>query len=61
MRDPFVDPTADLEAAVAGCVDARLEWIDGGGHSFEVAGDRRPADEVGAALANRLRPLLRTS
>ncbi|MDQ2688813.1 MAG: dienelactone hydrolase, partial [Chloroflexota bacterium] len=28
-----------------------IAWIDGGGHSFEVKGRKRPADEIGAGLA----------
>ncbi|MFD5215691.1 alpha/beta family hydrolase [Microbacterium sp. NPDC058345] len=50
-NDPFVQPLSQLEDAVATCQDARIEWIEGGGHSFEVKGRRRPADEVGASLA----------
>ncbi|WP_243074579.1 alpha/beta family hydrolase [Microbacterium sp. SS28] len=50
-NDPFVDPHAQLEEAVASCRDATLTWIDGGGHSFEVKGRKRPADEIGAELA----------
>lgn len=50
-NDPFVQPTSQLEDAVASCQDARIVWIEGGGHSFEVKGRRRPADEVGGALA----------
>lgn len=49
-RDPFVDPHAQLTAAVATCVDADLRWIEGGGHSFEVAGRKRPAAQVAADL-----------
>lgn len=49
--DPFVVPHEGLEAAVASCQDATLEWIDGGGHSFEVKGAKRPPDEIGAGLA----------
>lgn len=50
-NDPFVAPHEGLERAVSACQDARIAWIDGGGHSFEVKGQKRPADEVGAALA----------
>lgn len=50
-NDPFIDPHAQLEEAVASCRDARIHWIEGGGHSFEVKGRKRPADEVGAGLA----------
>jgi hypothetical protein len=31
---------------------AVLQWVDGGDHSFAVAGAKRPADEVGASLAS---------
>ncbi|MBP3977918.1 alpha/beta family hydrolase [Microbacterium sp. BLY] len=49
--DPFIQPLADLEDAVAACQDARVHWIEGGGHSFEVKGRRRPPAEVAADLA----------
>ncbi|GAA3628188.1 hypothetical protein GCM10022200_08360 [Microbacterium awajiense] len=49
-RDPFVDPHEQLTAAVDGCVDAELRWVEGGGHSFEVAGRRRPAAQIAADL-----------
>lgn len=50
-NDPFIQPRAQLEEAVAACQDARIAWFDGGGHSFEVKGRKRPADEVGASVA----------
>ena len=50
-NDPFVQPLSQLEEAVASCQDARIVWIDGGGHSFEVKGRKRPSDEIGADLA----------
>ncbi|WP_292825752.1 alpha/beta family hydrolase [Microbacterium sp.] len=50
-NDPFVDPHTQLEAAVDACQDATIAWVQGGGHSFEVRGRKRPADEVGADLA----------
>lgn len=50
-NDPFIQPVADFEAAVGTCQDARIVWVDGGGHSFEVKGRRRPAQEIGASLA----------
>jgi predicted alpha/beta-hydrolase family hydrolase len=50
-NDPFIDPHEQLLDAVASCRDARIAWVDGGGHSFEVKGRRRPADEVAADLA----------
>ena len=50
-NDPFIDPHDQLEAAVASCRQAEIAWIDGGGHSFEVKGRKRPADEIGEGLA----------
>ncbi|MDF2667652.1 MAG: hypothetical protein K0R81_3502 [Microbacterium sp.] len=50
-NDPFVDPHEQLVEAVASCPDARVHWIAGATHSFEVKGARRPADEIGAGLA----------
>jgi predicted alpha/beta-hydrolase family hydrolase len=50
-RDPFVDPHEQLTEAVATCRDATVHWIEGGGHSFEVKGAKRPAEQVGAGLA----------
>lgn len=50
-NDAFVDPHAQLEAAVASCRTAEIAWIDGGGHSFEVKGRRRPPADVAADLA----------
>lgn len=58
-NDPFIDPHAQLEAAVVACRDATIAWIEGGGHSFEVKGRKRPADEVGAQLAPRVAAFLR--
>jgi len=50
-NDPFIDPHEQLEEAVASCRAAEVAWITGGGHSFEVKGRKRPADEIGADLA----------
>lgn len=50
-HDPFATPEL-LEAVVARIgPSATLEWREGGGHTFEVAGLKRSAEEVGAALA----------
>jgi predicted alpha/beta-hydrolase family hydrolase len=49
--DPFIQPIAQLEEAVASCHDARVHWVEGGGHSFEVKGRRRPPADVAADLA----------
>ncbi|MEU2202972.1 alpha/beta family hydrolase [Microbacterium oleivorans] len=58
-KDPFLQPLADLEAAVAACRDADILWFEGARHSFEVAGRALPADEVGAATASAALPWLR--
>lgn len=50
-NDPFIDPHDQLEAAVASCRHAEIAWIDGGGHSFEVKGRKRPPAQVAAELA----------
>jgi hypothetical protein len=50
-NDPFIAPHDQLIEAVAACQDAAIEWIQGGGHSFEVKGRKRAADEIGAGLA----------
>jgi len=58
-NDPFIDPHTQLEDAVDSCRDATIEWVDGGGHSFEIKGRKRPADEVGAGLAPVVAAFLR--
>ncbi|AOX47011.1 alpha/beta family hydrolase [Microbacterium sp. BH-3-3-3] len=50
-NDPFIQPRDQFDAAVASCRNARVEWIAGGNHSFEVKGARRPTDQIGAGLA----------
>lgn len=50
-NDPFIQPLSQFEEVVASCQDARVVWIDGGGHSFEAKGQKRPASEIGASLA----------
>ncbi|MFK4791843.1 alpha/beta family hydrolase [Microbacterium sp. ZW T5_56] len=57
-RDPFVDPHAQLEEAVAACANARLHWVEGATHGFEVKGHKRPADVIGAELAPIVRDFL---
>lgn len=52
-NDPFIQPLEQFAEAIAACQDATVEWIDGGGHSFEVKGRKRPAEEIGASLALR--------
>ncbi|HWV49389.1 MAG TPA: alpha/beta family hydrolase, partial [Microbacterium sp.] len=50
-NDPFIQPLEQFEQAVAMCQDARVEWIEGGGHSYEVKGNKRPGDVIGASVA----------
>lgn len=57
--DPFIHPLTQLEEAVAACQDAEIAWITGGGHSFEIKGAKRPADEIGAGLAPLLADWMR--
>ncbi|MCC3271871.1 dienelactone hydrolase [Arthrobacter zhangbolii] len=51
-RDPFALP-GELEP-IAGRIgtNARIQYVDGGNHSFEVRGQKRPAEVIGAALAD---------
>lgn len=51
-NDPFIDPHAQLEEAVASCRQAEIAWVDGGGHSFEVKGRKRPPAEIAADLVS---------
>jgi uncharacterized protein len=50
-RDTFATPgiLADVVARIGS--NAVLQWVEGGDHSFAVAGKKRAADEVGASLA----------
>lgn len=50
-NDPFIQPLTQFEAVVGTCQDASVAWIEGGGHSFEVKGQKRAASDVGASLA----------
>ncbi|MEV7609526.1 alpha/beta family hydrolase [Microbacterium sp. NPDC089320] len=50
-NDPFIQPLEQFEDVVSTCQNARVVWIEGGGHTFEVKGRKRPASEVGASLA----------
>lgn len=50
-NDPFIQPLSQFEEVVASCQDARVVWIEGGAHTFEIKGRRRPASEIGMALA----------
>ncbi|MFV0373815.1 alpha/beta family hydrolase [Microbacterium sp.] len=57
--DPFIHPLAQLEEAVAACPAAEISWITGAGHSFEVKGNKRPAEEVGAGLVSTVADWMR--
>jgi len=59
-KDPFIQPLGQFDEVIATCQDAEVLWIDGGGHSFEIAGSKRPAAEVGAALAGPVAAWLRS-
>ncbi|WP_285245996.1 alpha/beta family hydrolase [Pseudarthrobacter sp. efr-133-R2A-89] len=50
-RDTFATPhiLTDVVARIGS--NAVLQWVEGGDHSFAVAGNKRPADQVGASLA----------
>ncbi|MGL3149778.1 alpha/beta hydrolase family protein [Microbacterium sp. A82] len=50
-NDAFIQPLSQFEQVLSTCHDARVEWIEGGGHSFEVRGARRPPEVIGASLA----------
>ncbi|MFK4728940.1 alpha/beta family hydrolase [Agromyces mediolanus] len=51
-NDPFATPNSELDEVVARIgPTATLEWIEGGGHSFEVKGVKRTPAEIGAGLA----------
>lgn len=49
--DPLIQPLSQFEEAVETCQNAEVVWIDGGGHTFEVKGRKRPASDIGASLA----------
>lgn len=50
-NDPFIQPVSQFEDVVAACQDARVVWVEGGGHTFEVKGRKAPASDIGASLA----------
>lgn len=58
-NDPFIQPIAQFEAAVATCQDAAVLWTAGGGHSFDVKGARRAPEAIGADIAGSVIPWLR--
>lgn len=58
-NDPFIQPLEQFEAVVSTCQNARVAWVDGGGHSFEVKGQKRPAAEIGASFARVIAEFIR--
>ncbi|WP_457962322.1 dienelactone hydrolase family protein [Arthrobacter sp. D1-29] len=58
-RDTFATP--ELLEGVAARIGpgATLEWVEGGDHSFAVAGAKRSAEEIGASLAERVAEFIR--
>lgn len=60
-RDTFATP--ELLEDVVGRIgpSAVLQWVDGGDHSFAVAGLKRSAAEVGASLAEPVARFIRSS
>lgn len=50
-RDPFVQPTELLSEVVARQSTARLVWVEGARHSFEILRDTRTPEAVGGSLA----------
>ncbi|TDL39776.1 alpha/beta family hydrolase [Arthrobacter nitrophenolicus] len=60
-RDTFATPEI-LEGVVSRIgPSAVLQWMEGGDHSFAVAGQKRQADEVGASLAAPVAEFIRAS
>ncbi|MGY4543546.1 putative alpha/beta-hydrolase family hydrolase [Arthrobacter sp. UYNi723] len=59
-RDTFATP--DLLEGVVSRIgpSAVLDWIDGGDHSFAVAGKKRDAAEIGASLAPKVAEFMRS-
>jgi uncharacterized protein len=58
-RDTFATPEilADVVSRIG--PNAVLQWVDGGDHSFAVAGKKLPAAEVGASLAQPIAAFVR--
>lgn len=50
-RDTFATPHIMTDVVARIGSNAVLQWVEGGDHSFAVAGTKRPADQVGASLA----------
>ncbi|UOE42938.1 dienelactone hydrolase family protein [Agromyces larvae] len=60
-NDPFATPNEQLDDLVARIgPNATVDWIAGGGHSFEVKGRKRPPEDVAADLAPRVAEFVRS-
>lgn len=59
-NDPFASPNSQLAEVVERIgPNAELDWVEGGGHSFEVKGAKRSQSEVGAGLTGRVSSYVR--
>jgi predicted alpha/beta-hydrolase family hydrolase len=57
-NDPFAERPL-LEGVLAKLPTATVDWIEGGGHSFEVKGNKRTPDVIGASLASSVAAVIR--
>jgi predicted alpha/beta-hydrolase family hydrolase len=58
-KDPFAVPNDQLAGIVAKLTAARLEWVEGARHSFEVAGKKQTPEQIGAGLASSVAAFIR--
>ena len=58
-RDPFALPGELEPVAERIGPNARLQWVEGGNHSFEVRGNKRAPEVIGAGLAGYVSDFLR--
>jgi len=59
-RDPFALPGELEPVAEKIGSNAVVERIEGGNHMFEVAGNKRPQDVIGASLASPVLEFMRS-
>jgi predicted alpha/beta-hydrolase family hydrolase len=60
-RDTFATPEILQDVVSRIGPSAVLQWMDGGDHSFAVAGAKRQAGEIGASLASPVASFIRTA
>jgi predicted alpha/beta-hydrolase family hydrolase len=60
-RDTFATPEILQDVVSRIGPSAVLQWMDGGDHSFAVAGAKRPAGEIGASLAAPVADFIRAA